>query len=577
MGGTPGPQVGSMFGPYELKRVLGRGGMGEVYEAEHTIKGWSVALKLMSESVSNDPVFRERMKREARITGRLQEPHVVPVHDYGEIDGRMFLEMRLIEGTDLDTVLKRFGALAPPRAVAIITQVASALDAAHAAGVMHRDVKPPNILVTRDDFAYLVDFGIASAKTDEKLTQLGTAVGTWKYMAPERFADDEVDYRADIYSLACVLYECLTGSPPYPADSAGVLVSAHMMNPIPQPSAKRSGIPSAFDAVIARGMAKKPRDRYASAGDLARAAHEALTNPDQNHATNILRRSEEITLPGRKNAGQPRPAPGGGPTHAPVRPTARSDQPSPHYQQHQQPHWGGPPPSAPQQFAGAASFHQARPPARQRNPWAIVAGVAAVVVVLVLAAVGISMAVGHHDETPNAQRTTTTRTTTTTTSSIAETTTTTSPPSTPSPDPEAQNRLSALLPAGYPPGACKPEAKPMPGAIASFKCGANTDANGPTVAAYGLFSDINALNGALHSFMGSDTVVKCPGNKDSPGTWWHNKDPSTVLGQIACATHNGTEPQVMWTNQQTLVFALVSGKPQGPNLDQLYKWWASHS
>jgi serine/threonine-protein kinase len=552
--------------------------MGEVYEAEHTVKGWSVALKLMSESVSNDPVFRERMKREARITGRLQEPHVVPVHDYGEIDGRMFLEMRLIEGTDLDTLLKRFGALAPPRAVAVITQIASALDAAHAAGVTHRDVKPPNILVTRDDFAYLVDFGIASAKTDEKLTQLGTAVGTWKYMAPERFTDGEVDYRADIYSLACVLYECLTGSPPYPSDSAGVLVSAHMMDPIPQPSTKRSGVPGAFDGVIARGMAKKPQDRYASAGDLARAAHEALTNPDQNHATNILRRSEEITLPGLKSAIQSRPSPGGSPTRAPdARPIGRAEQPPPDYQ-YQQPRWGGPPPSAPQQFAGPAPFHQGSPPPRQRNPWAIVAGAAAVVVVLVLAAVGISIAMGHDDETPTAHQTTTTTTTTTTTSTGETTTTTTSPsPSTAPPDPEAQNRLSTLLPTGYPPGTCKPEVKPMPGAIASVKCGANTDANGPTVAAYGLFSDLNALKGAFNGFMGSDTVVKCPGNKDSPGTWWHNKDPNTVIGQIACATHKGTEPQVMWTNQQTIVFGLVSGKPQGPNLDQLYKWWTSHS
>jgi serine/threonine kinase PknH len=117
----------------------------------------------------------------------------------------------------------------------------------------------------------------------------------------------------------------------------------------------------------------------------------------------------------------------------------------------------------------------------------------------------------------------------------------------------------------------------MPGAIASFKCGANTDANGPTVAAYGLFSDLAALKDAFNGFMGSDTVVKCPGNKDSPGTWWHNKDPNTVLGQIGCGTHKGNEPQVMWTNQQTMVFALVSGKPQGPNLDQLYKWWTSHS
>ena len=129
MSGAPGSRVGSMFGPYRLIRPLGQGGMGEVYEAEHTGKGWTVALKLMSEAVSSDPVFRERMKREARITGRLQEPHVVPIHDYGEVDGQLFLEMRLIDGTDLDTLLKRSGPLTPPRAVAIITQVAAALDA----------------------------------------------------------------------------------------------------------------------------------------------------------------------------------------------------------------------------------------------------------------------------------------------------------------------------------------------------------------------------------------------------------------------------------------------------------------
>jgi serine/threonine kinase PknH len=304
-----GSRVGSMFGPYRLKRRLGRGGMGEVYEAEHTVKELPCALKLMSEIFSKDPVFRERMKREARITGRLQEPHVVPIHDYGEIDGQLYLEMRLIDGTDLDSLLKRFGPLTPPRAVAIITQIASALDAAHAASVMHRDVKPPNILVTRDDFAYLVDFGIASATTDEKLTQLGTAVGTWKYMAPERFTNDEVTYRADIYGLACVLYECLTGAPPYRPDSSSMLITAHLMDPIPQPSTMRSGIPKAFDAVIARGMAKKPGDRYASAGDLALAAHEALSDPDQDHAANILRHSQEATLPGTTSTTRRPPPP----------------------------------------------------------------------------------------------------------------------------------------------------------------------------------------------------------------------------------------------------------------------------
>ncbi|WP_155769394.1 serine/threonine-protein kinase, partial [Mycobacterium asiaticum] len=297
MGETPRSRAGSMFGPYHLKRLLGQGGMGEVYEAEHSVKGWTVAVKLMSETVSSDPVFRERMKREARIAGRLQEPHVVPIHDYGEIDGQMYLEMRLIEGTDLDSLLTRYGPLPAPRAVAIIAQIASALDAAHAAGVMHRDVKPPNILVTRDDFAYLVDFGIASANTDEKITQMGTAVGTWKYMAPERFTNDEITHQADTYALACVLYECLTGSAPFPSDNAAVLVSAHMINAIPRPSAAAQNVPRSLDAVIACGMAKKPADRYGHAGDLARAALEALSVPDQDHATDIVRRSQESPLP----------------------------------------------------------------------------------------------------------------------------------------------------------------------------------------------------------------------------------------------------------------------------------------
>lgn len=393
-------RAGSMFGPYHLKRLLGRGGMGEVYEAEHTVKEWTVAVKLMSDTFSRDPVFRERMKREARTAGRLQEPHVVPIHEYGEIDGQMYMEMRLIEGTDLDTLLKRYGPLTPPRAVAIITQIASALDAAHAAGVMHRDVKPPNILVTRDDFAYLVDFGIASATTDEKLTQLGTAVGTWKYMAPERFSDDEVTYRADIYALACVLHEALTGAPPYRAESAGTLVTAHLMEPIPKPSALRSGIPKAFDAVIARGMAKKPEDRYASAGDLALAAREALTDPDQDHAENILRRSQEATLPATSEpaaapgptlaATPPPPAlyPAAGPMPQAARPWAPdsgpmpASQPTPQYYPTGSGNWGGPPP---QQLSGPTPWNQGHqpPPKAKRNPWPVIAAVAVVLVVIV--------------------------------------------------------------------------------------------------------------------------------------------------------------------------------------------------
>ena len=203
-------RAGSDFGHYHLRRLLGRGGMGEVYEAEDTRKDRTVALKLLPPGMSHDPVFRKRLQREARSAGRLQEPHVVPIHDYGEIDGVLYVDMRFIDGTDLRQMLTRYGPLTPARAVAIIRQIASALDAAHESGIMHRDVKPENILITRDEFAYLVDFGIANAATDESLTELGTAVGTYAYMAPERFTNAEVTYRADIYALACVLHECLT-------------------------------------------------------------------------------------------------------------------------------------------------------------------------------------------------------------------------------------------------------------------------------------------------------------------------------------------------------------------------------
>ncbi|TDH48273.1 serine/threonine protein kinase [Mycobacterium eburneum] len=292
-----GSRVGSQFGPYRLLRLLGRGGMGEVYEAEDTRKGRVVALKLISEQFSGNPVFRARMQREADAAGRLTEPHVVPIHDYGEIGGLLYLDMRLIDGTDLSTLLKRYGPLSPPRAVAIVRQIASALDAAHAAGVTHRDVKPENILITGDDFAYLVDFGIARAKADPGLTQTGMAMGTYNYMAPERFTSDEITPSADIYSLACVLCECLTGSPPYRAETIERMIGAHLTAPAPQPSQLRPGrVPPALDAVIARGMAKKPAERYRSAGELAAAAHDALDAPEQNQAATILRQGEDATL-----------------------------------------------------------------------------------------------------------------------------------------------------------------------------------------------------------------------------------------------------------------------------------------
>ena len=387
----PGSQMGSWFGPYRLTRLLGRGGMGEVYEAEDTRKGRVVALKLISPQFSDDPMFRARMQREAGAAGRLTEPHVVPIHDYGEINGQLYLDMRLIDGSNLATVLKRSGPMSPPRAVAIVRQVASALDAAHASGVTHRDVKPENVLITGDDFAYLVDFGIARAAADPGLTQTGTAMGTYKYMAPERFTGNEVTYRSDIYALACVLGECLTGSPPFRADSIERLVAAHLMEPAPRPSQLRPGrIPVALDQVMAKGMAKSPEERYRSAGELANAALDALTAPEQHQAESILQHGEDaaaaetMARPAPVASGWPSsPATGGG--SWPSQPETRSSgRPA------------GPPAFSQPAGAQQPDFKPAAPERRRNRKLWLLVGAA---VVLLVAALGYQVR-PHHSATP---------------------------------------------------------------------------------------------------------------------------------------------------------------------------------
>ena len=204
---------------------------------------------------------------------------MVPIHGFGEIDGRLYLDMRLIEGRDLGTILKDSDK--PPGAafaVNVVEQVAAGLDAAHEAGLIHRDVKPSNILITEHDFVYLIDFGLARTAGEEGVTTAGNTLGTMAYMAPERFDTGYADPRSDVYALTCVLYECLTGLRPYPADSLEQQISGHMVSPPPQPSATEEKL-AAFDEVIAKGMAKKADKRYQTAGDLAAAARRALNAP----------------------------------------------------------------------------------------------------------------------------------------------------------------------------------------------------------------------------------------------------------------------------------------------------------
>ncbi|WP_156618627.1 serine/threonine-protein kinase, partial [Mycobacterium sp. 852013-51886_SCH5428379] len=273
-----GARLGTRFGPYELRSVIGVGGMGEVYRAYDTVKGRMVALKLLRTEMAADPSFQERFRRESRVAARLQEPHVIPVHDFGEINGVLYIDMRLVEGVSLAGELRANGALPPHRAASIITQVAAALDAAHADGLVHRDIKPENVLLNADDFAYLVDFGIAHTGGDPGVTSTGMIVGSAAYMAPERFNGIPVGPPADVYSLTCLLYECLTGRAPFETGDLRQLMSAHMFAQPPRPSIMRRGVNRAFDDVIARGMAKDPDDRYSTAGELAKAATAAASS-----------------------------------------------------------------------------------------------------------------------------------------------------------------------------------------------------------------------------------------------------------------------------------------------------------
>ncbi len=267
------------FGHYQLQKLIGRGGMGEVYQAYDSDTDRIVALKVLPAHMAQDAAFQERFRQESHAAAGVNDPHVVPIHGYGEIDGRLYLDMRLIEGRNLGAMLANSGKpMDPARAVSLVEQVGTALDAAHRVGLVHRDVKPSNILIADNDFVYLIDFGLARCADDVGITTAGSTVGTLAYMAPERFEGGKADPRSDIYALACVLYECLTGVRPYPGDSLEQQIAGHMVSPAPKASDKDPRL-AAFDEVIAKGMAKKPAKRYQSGAALAVAARAALAVP----------------------------------------------------------------------------------------------------------------------------------------------------------------------------------------------------------------------------------------------------------------------------------------------------------
>ena len=409
---------GSQLAGYVIEEQVGAGGMAVVFRARDGVLGRLAALKVLSPALAADQEFRARFLRESRAVASVEESHIIPVYGAGEVDGVLYIATKFVPGGDLAGVLQRAGgALDPGRAVTFIEQVASALDAAHAAGLVHRDVKPGNILVDvvsgRGEHAYLSDFGLSKrSMAASGLTATGTFLGTPDYCAPEQIRGLPVDGRGDQYSLACMAFALLTGNVPFRRQESMATLFAHLNDPVPPLSRYRSDLPSATDAVLARGLAKEPRDRYARCSEFAAALRDSLTGtshsapqrsrPPQVPETAVWSGTAGEAVPATETFTAPAssPSPSGaarspvwqpppGPTpHAPPRAAAAPD-PSQRTWEAQPPPIGGRPITRPAPPPPAAGQGGKLPLISKSAVIAVLAAVAALLLLVVLNKLGL--------------------------------------------------------------------------------------------------------------------------------------------------------------------------------------------
>jgi predicted Ser/Thr protein kinase len=552
-------RIGSVLAGYRIESLLGRGGMSVVYLAEHVRLGRKVALKVLAAPLANDDSFRERFSRESQRAAELDHPNVIPIYDAGEVeggdaDGLLYIAMRYVAGSDLRSLLKQHRRLGLGRTLFILEQVAGALDAAHDRNLIHRDVKPANILIADpSEHVYLTDFGIAKQTTSPELTRTGVFVGTLDYAAPEQIEGLTLDARTDVYALGCVLYECLAGQPPFSREADVAVMHAHLSTPAPKLSEVRPDLTKELDRVITTAMAKPMDERYTRCPELIDAARDAVL---KRHATSAS--SMRAALDDAEQHPEPpppvEPAPvEPEPVAAPLPPVVEPE----------------PEPVALAEPVAVAEPVSAAPPAdapRRRFAgvpgWLVTAGL--VVLAAALAAtVGYVLAGDGNEATATPTGVTTTP---------GETTSTSAPIS-----------LAALVPNQLW-KSCAVQTQPVAGAVESAVClqpGDLSIQNAPDRWELSIYPSAAALETAYTSARQGAGVAASGGRCDGAfwggsGGWAHPGNPPKPGGNRFCY-FDGDEAVMVWTHeklgQPTHRDLLAVAREGGSDHAGLFTWW----
>jgi serine/threonine protein kinase len=530
-------RIGTTIAGYRIESLLGRGGMSVVYLAEHMRLGRKVALKVLAPALAQDEAFRERFIYESQRAAELDHPNVISIYDAGEVeggdaDGLLYIAMRYVHGSDLKSILQDQGPLSVGRTLFILEQVGSALDAAHERNLIHRDVKPSNILVAQpSDHVYLTDFGIVKHTTSRGLTRTGIFVGTVDYAAPEQIEGRPLDGRTDVYALGCVLYECLTAKPPFDRQAEVAVMHAHLTEPPPSLTDTRPDLPGALDRVVATAMAKPKEERFATGPQLVEAARAAVL---QRHPAPAERRERAEPMP----ESSPPPPP-------------LVELPPP------------PPPSVPRAVEPpVAPIEERAAPAGRggRGQWIVYALIA-------LAAAALSAGIvvfatrGDDSESPSGAASRT---------ELAA---------------QEELRLEDLVPSQIW-NACAVQNTPPPGAVESAVCTpAQTDSPGRVpdrleLSLYPNASTVNAAYKQARDSSGVKSAGRCDGASwGGEGAWFHTVAagaPSKPGGDRFCF-FDGDDAVIVWTHRQlaqaTHREMLATAREGAVNHAGLFSWW----